>query len=307
VTLVLRRSELRRCVDLPVLVEELAQALAGYTGDGAQRLRTAPSATVTGMVLAPGLVPGIPAYTVKVHAKAPERRPAITGVICLHDLAHGDLLAVLDSGWLTAMRTGAGAALGAHGLAPSRARAIGVIGAGVQGRAQFRALWTLRRPASVQVHDAEPAAAASFADEISRDTGLSVRVRASAASVAADCDILLVATWSHRPVLTREQVRPGTHITSLGGDEPGKTELDAALLAGSLVVTDDERLARSILPRSDTTLPAVLRGEHPGRTSEDQITVYSPVGLPLQDCVVAWHAYERARRAGAGLTIDLEQ
>ena len=78
------------------------------------------------------------------------------------------------------------------------------------------------------------------------------------------------------------------------------------LLAEALVVTDNEELAAPVLPRADTTLGQVLRGEHPGRESADQITVYSPVGLPLQDCVIAWHAYRRAVAAGLGTSLHLE-
>lgn len=57
----------------------------------------------------------------------------------------------------------------------------------------------------------------------------------------------------------------------------------------------------------DTTVGAVLRGEHPGRQTDEQVTAYSPVGLPLQDCVIAWHAHRRAAARGVGLAVDLGQ
>ncbi len=104
-----------------------------------------------------------------------------------------------------------------------------------------------------------------------------------------------MATWSRTPLLGRADVRSGTHITSLGADEPGKAELNDDLLAASLVVTDDEQLYGDVLAKVDTTLPRLLRYERPGRTNPGQVTVYSPVGLPLQDVVAAWHAYQRAR------------
>ena len=267
-------------IDLPRLATELTDALrAGASGSG-QRIRAEVTPGITAMVLMPGLAPGIPAYTVKVHAKNPSRSPAITGVICLHDLATGDLLALIDSGPLTALRTGLGGALGAHLLAPPDARTVTVIGAGAQGRAQLEALAALRPVESVLVRDTDPAAAASFEAwvsslgiEVSRDEG----------------EIVLMATWSRVPVLRR--VRPGTHVTSLGADEPGKAELAAELLADALVVVDDPALAHVA---ADTTIGAVLRGEHPGRTSPDQVTVYSPAGLPMQDLVIAWHVYRNA-------------
>lgn len=98
----------------------------------------------------------------------------------------------------------------------------------------------------------------------------------------------------------------GTHVTSLGADEPGKVDLDPDLLAAALVVTDDQRLGAAIVPHVDTSLSRVLRGEHPGRQSNEQITVYSPMGLPLQDCVAAWHAYQGALALGLGTLSALE-
>jgi len=107
-------------------------------------------------------------------------------------------------------------------------------------------------------------------------------------------------------MLKLTDVRAGTHVTSLGADEPGKVELSPELLAASLVVTDDTRLAAPILTHVDTTLSRVLRREHPGRETDDQVTVYSPVGLPLLDCVAAWHAYRNALEHGVGTRVDLE-
>ncbi|MGW6931546.1 ornithine cyclodeaminase family protein [Lentzea sp. NPDC054927] len=283
-------------VDLPRLAAELTEALrAGASGSG-RRIRAAVTPDVTAMVLLPGLAPGIPAYTVKVHAKNPNRSPAIAGVICLHDLTTGDLLALIDSGPLTALRTGLGGALGAHLLARPEARTVTVIGAGAQGRAQLEALAALRPVKSVAVRDTDPAAAASFVEWAS---GLGIRASGAAAgaegsegsSEGSEGEIVLMATWSREPVLHR--VPPGIHVTSLGADEPGKVELGAELLADALVVVDDPELAHVA---ADTTIGAVLRGEHPGRTSADQVTVYSPAGLPMQDLVIAWHVYQNACR-----------
>ncbi|MGW4212255.1 ornithine cyclodeaminase family protein [Lentzea sp. NPDC004789] len=276
-------------VDLPRLAEELTVALRAGPAEPGHRVRVPVTADVTAMILVPGLAPGIPAYTVKVHAKNPNRSPAITGVICLHDLATGDLLALIDSGPLTALRTGLGGALGAHLLANPGARTVTVIGAGAQGRAQLEALAALRPIESVCVRDTNPAAAEAFTPW-AESLGI---------TAGPEGEIVLMATWSREPVL--HEVPPGTHVTSLGADEPGKTELAADLLAEALVVVDDPALAH--VP-ADTTIGAVLRGEHPGRTRADQVTVYSPAGLPMQDLVIAWHVYQNAcRRSPASVDI----
>lgn len=305
-TLLLTRSELQQSVDLPELVGELRSAMTDAPGENsARRVREPVGDAVTAMVLFPGLAGGVPAYTVKVHAKNPGRRPAITGVIALHDLTTGDLLAVMDSGWLTAVRTAAGAALGTTVLARADAAAVGVIGAGRQGRATLRALLEIRALARVDVHDIDVDAAQAWAADLRR-AGVDSRVRRTAGEVASGADVVLVATWSRTPVLSGADLEPGIHVTSVGADEPDKTELDLDGVPDALVVTDDAQLAADVLPRTDATLGAVLRGEHPGRTSSAQVSVYSPVGLPLQDAVVGWHAYCRAREAGRGTVVDLE-
>ena len=67
--------------------------------------------------------------------------------------------------------------------------------------------------------------------------------------------------------------------------------------------TDDQAVAA----RTDTTLSEVMRGEHPGRRFHDEITRDSPIRLSLQDCVIAWHAFRKARARGIGARIDLER
>lgn len=279
-------------IDLPRLADELTAALRAPVSPG-QRVRVPVTTDVTAMILVPGLAPDIPAYTVKVHAKNPNRSPAITGVICLHDLASGDLLALIDSAGLTALRTGLGGALGAHVLARPEARTVTVIGAGAQGRAQLEALAALRPIESVQVRDTNPAAVEKF---VARAEELGIKA-------GGDGEIVLMATWSREPVL--HQVAPGTHVTSLGADEPGKVELAQELLDDALVVVDDPELAHVA---ADTTIGAVLRGEHPGRTRADQVTVYSPAGLPMQDLVIAWHVYRNAcRKSPAVFDVGVSQ
>lgn len=304
-TLLLSQSQLQEAVDAAELAAELRRALADYREDEVAHRVGARLGTLTAMVLVPGLAAGVPAYTVKVHAKNPQRRPAINGVICLHDLASGALLAVMESGWLTALRTGIGAAVGTDVLARPDAQHVGVIGAGAQGRAQLSALGRFRRIDSVAVFDPDQQAAVAFREEMEASLGVEVRPVSSPALAAESSDIVLVATWATDPVLLAEHVRRGTQVTSLGGDEPGKQELDPRLLAEAVTVVDDRRLPGALAaPVIDATLSEVMRGDHPGRAAPTDITVYSPVGLPMQDCLSAWHAYCRAVDLAIGTEID---
>ncbi|MDH6454423.1 MULTISPECIES: ornithine cyclodeaminase family protein [unclassified Streptomyces] len=340
-TLLLTRGDLETVLEPQVCVDALRDGFrtADSVSIAGQRVRTDLPFPGTATALIPGLLPGVPAYTVKVNAKFPAARSALRGVICLHSSTDGELLALLDSATVTAWRTGLAAALGTHLLA-GRGEVVGVIGAGAQAEVMARGLAALRPRGELVVHDTSAERAAAFGV---RHGG---RVLSAAAEVAGAADIVLTATWSREPLLSLADTRPGQHFTSLGADEPGKRELAADLLDASVVVVDDRALAMrmGVLAGDGTeaaslgetatvgeaatpsevvavgeaatpagaaslgeavTLGEVVRGEHPGRRSATERTVYAPVGLPWQDLAVAWAAYRRAEREGVGRRVDL--
>lgn len=316
-TILLSRSDVARALDLASLADPLREAFRGYSaargGPRAQRVRSALPGPGSATVLFPGTAPGVPAYTVKVHAKFPAERPAIRGVLCLHDEATGRLLAVMDSTHLTAARTGLAGAIAADALARPGADEVAVIGAGAQGEWQLRALAALRPIRRALAHDADPARAEEFAERIGAELGIPIEPEPGLAPAAAGADILLVATWAREPFLHPGMLRPGAHVTTLGADEPGKAEASAALLQGALFVCDDRELALGmgaagnvgLGPEAiDAELGEVLSGAHPGRTSDGQITVYGGVGLPFQDAVAAWRIYREALALGIGSAFD---
>ena len=144
-TLLLPRSVVRELLTPAELYPRLRDAFVAYsttrTVSGqhvGSPLGLAPGAAAS--MNFPGLLPGIPAYTVKVHAKFPGRDPAIRGVLCLHDAESGGLLAIMDSTHLTALRTGLTATLGADVLARPDASSLAIVGAGVQGEFQLRTI-----------------------------------------------------------------------------------------------------------------------------------------------------------------------
>jgi ornithine cyclodeaminase len=264
----------------------------------------------TATALIPGLVNGIPAYSVKVNAKFPPSRPALRGVVCLHDAGTGELLALLDSATVTAWRTGLAAALGTHVLARACACAIAVIGAGVQADLVMRGLASLRAWDQLTVFDLDPGRAGLFAG---RHAASSAAVAFDPRDAARDADIIVAATWSRTPLLDDGDVKPGTHVTSLGADEPGKAELAPGLLRAGRVIVDDIPLALASgalgtagLTAADAagTLSQVLHETIPGRRSDAELTIYTPVGLPWQDLALAWAAYSHAMAAGLGAEFD---
>ncbi|MEU6183625.1 ornithine cyclodeaminase family protein [Streptomyces coeruleorubidus] len=311
-TILLGATELQRVVTPQAMVRALRQgfvaALATQTSP--QRVRQSlPTSSGSIAVLLPGLLPGIPAYTVKVNAKFPGADPAISGIVCLHDLETGELLALLDSSFVTAWRTGLSAALATDLLSPAGARAVGIIGAGAQADMTLRGLTRLRTVERVVIHDADDGRAHRMA-EVWQRAGLACQVVGSAREVARTCDSVVTATWSRRPLLHLPDVRPGAHITSLGADEPGKVELDGQLLRHARVIVDDLDLVMTSgalgsagLRREDAAavLGRIIDGTVPARTDAEQVTVYTPVGLPWQDLALSWATYQAALRDGVGV------
>src|SRR5262249_6372925 len=149
----------------------------------------------------PGLIAGIPAYTVKVNAKFPEAVPALRGVICLHSADDGTLLAVMDSAEITAWRTGLSAALATDLLAPPGGDTLGVIGAGAQARMVLHGLAALRRYDSVVVCDLAENRAREFAAAAETLTHAPAQVVTDPRQVAAAASTVVIATWTREPLL----------------------------------------------------------------------------------------------------------
>ncbi|MWA01887.1 ornithine cyclodeaminase family protein [Actinomadura sp. LD22] len=314
-TLLLSRSELE---SLLVPAECLDALRRGFTaaedGTVARRVVAKVPGQGTATALLPGVVEDVPAYTVKVNAKFPGSRPAVRGVVCLHDLGTGELLALLDSATVTAWRTGLAAALGTHALARPAADTVAVIGAGAQAELVMRGLAELRPVRGLTVCDLDAERAAAFAGRHGERLGARASVAADPRDAVRGAGIVVVATWARRPLLHAADIAPGTHVTSLGADEPGKAELAADLLEGARVVVDDVPLAVEMgvlagagldVKHAAGTLRDLLLGEVPGRVKDGEVTVYAPVGLPWQDLALSWTAYRAARAAGTGLETDL--
>ncbi len=315
-TLLLTRSETEALLEPAALLPGLPAAFRGYSldrGVRAQRVRSALSGPGTATVLFPGAAADIPAYTVKVHAKFPDQQPAIRGVLCLHDGQTGGLLAVMDSTHLTAVRTGLCSALAADVLARRDARAVAVIGAGVQGEHQLRSLHRMRSLGLVHVYDTAPERAQAFAARMRQSLGLMVEVSASAAAALQSAEMVFAATWARTPFILPGMLQPGTHVSTIGPDEPGKCEVSAEVIRDAVFVCDDRELAVSMGAIGGAKLGAdaihaelgeVIGGVHLGRTNAEQITVYGGVGLAFQDAVAEWQIYQAARSRGLGREID---
>ena len=227
--------------------------------------------------------------------------PTVMGIVVLSDASNGVPRALLDAAAVTALRTGAAAVLAAETLARPDAGPAAVIGAGVNGRAAAR---TFRaRGRDVVVWDV----ARERAEQVARELGADV---ADSADEALAADIVVSVTPGHEPVFRAGSLRPGQHASLMGADGPGKAEIAVEELARVRVFCDDweqashngdlvHAVSAGVLGRGAVTeLGAVLAGSAPGRTSDDEITVFDSTGLAIQDLAVALAALERFETDG---------
>jgi ornithine cyclodeaminase/alanine dehydrogenase-like protein (mu-crystallin family) len=304
VTRILTGRDLREILTIEDSLRALWDGFMSTSPIPGQRYRTDLPFMGTATALLPGTLEGVPAFSTKTNAKFPEARPALRGIVCVHSGLDGSMLGILDSATITAWRTGLAAAIATHLLAVPKASVIAVVGAGAQAALMIRGLQQLRGRLHVVVSDIDEERAADFAHTYGG------RTAASAQEAVDEAEIALFATWARDPIAL-EFVPTGMHITTLGSDEPGKHELTPTTLSRGLLVVDDVEQSHSmgVLAYSDrdadATISDIVKGRHPGRTSEAQNTIYAPVGLPWQDLSLAWLALQAAEKNEVGAVLQI--
>ncbi len=313
--LFLSRSDVVKCLDPRLLVESLAGAFKEHSQSEKTSLglnfRLGPG-TLTSSSL--GETSGIPALSHKVESRFPGRTIPTSGLIELFDQESGELFCLLESSHISAVSSALAAALATDLLANPQARRLAVVGTGTQGWLGVRFLLEMRNLEEVTLFDLQRKRSRAFAERLKKYPELRVTVCDALTDTVAQSDMLLCATWSRAPFLYQEMIMPGVHITSLGSDQVGKRELELDLLKSSSVFCDDRELAVTSGALWEVSggealvageLGEVLAGTAQGRASEEEITIYVPVGLPFQDLIAGWAAYERAMEKGLGQVLEL--
>lgn len=228
--------------------------------------------------------------------------PTVTGIVCLSDARDGRTLMVLDARAVTALRTGAVAAVAARALAREDARTVGIVGCGPNGAWAARCLAADGYGPGVCA-DLDESVAGALAAELGWEVG--------ERSAALGCDVVTCVTPGHTPVIEVGDLRAGTHLNMLGADAAGKAEATVEAVLRCEVFCDEweqashggelagavasGRLARG----SVGELGGVLAGEHPGRGTSDAVTMFDSTGLAIQDLAIAAAVLERWRAGEA--------
>ncbi len=241
--------------------------------------------------------------------------PTTMALLLLDDPETGAPLAVMDAGYLTAMRTGAVSGVATRHLARPNARTVGVFGGGVQARTQLMAAAAVRPIVSAAVYDTDAARAKTFAAEMTDTLGFPVVPVPNARAAVQGQDIVAIATSATEPILDGRWLAPGQHINAIGSHAPAHRELDTATVVRSKVFPDlrEACLAEAgdfLIPMKEGAITAdhlraglgeVVAGLKPGRESDDEITLFKSVGLALQDAATASLVYNKARCAKVGV------
>jgi ornithine cyclodeaminase len=264
-------------------------------------------------------IPGFDGFAIKVSPGFFDNPkiglPSLNGLMILFSATTGLVEAVyLDNGYLTDIRTAAAGAVAARHLAPSHVETAGVIGTGVQARLQMQAAHLVRPFARVLVHGRDMGKARDCAADLASMLGVGAEAVEDPAALVAESQLVVTTTPARHPVLMANWLHPGLHITAMGSDQDGKTEIDpAALIAADLYVCDSvsqcetrgelrAALAAGLWDgRTPPELGEVVTGRKPGRRSPDDITICDLTGTGAQDTAIATHV--RARFPAAGTVI----
>ncbi|WP_044440791.1 ornithine cyclodeaminase family protein [Agreia bicolorata] len=255
---------------------------------------------------------------VKLMADIPDNAvrglPTQRSTIMVSSILTGECIAILDGAIITRMRTAAASAVATRHLARSDSRVLGLVGAGKLAIEHVRAIRSVMGIDDVVVWSRSTDTVERFMTSL--DPGLRRTIVApDPRSVVENCDVLCTLTPSIHPIVEGAWLRPGQHVNAVGArPRPTHRELDGAAMARGTLIVDSAATARAksgdlleaiidgALPADVTLreLGAVIAGVEPGRTRDDEITVFDSVGLAAQDLAVAAEVIELARIRGIG-------
>lgn len=243
--------------------------------------------------------------------------PTIQGLVLLADANDGRPLAVLHSGAITRIRTAAATGVAIRHLAFPGSRRAALIGCGAQGFDQLRALGAELADPEVRLFDLDPSAAQALASR-AREFGIRAVTAPSLDSACRDADVIVTCTTAHTRFLHPGLVESATLIVAAGADHPEKCELDPALMAGSVIITDvtvqcaafgdlHHALTAGVVTTADVRaeLGQVVAGRIEARRTPHERVVFDSTGTAIQDVAAAELAWRCAREAGAGLPLPL--
>lgn len=302
---IVQAEEVRQRLTMPECIELMRTSL-----------RELEAGTYTQPLRSIALLPGeekfgfMPAYLgdcfgAKVLSAFPQNAgteyPSHIGYVLLFESTHGSFLGMADASVITEIRTGAVSGVATDLLARPDAHRLAIIGAGAQGRSHLGAMAAVRDIRSVAVYDQNAQAARRYCEEMAAQFGIPVTAADSAREAVEGADIVCTVTPSREPYLEADWIAPGTHINAVGAFTPTTREVTSALVAKAKLYADQVEAMRKecgeyLVPLQEGligpdhivgSLGDVLLGRAPGRSSEEEITLFDALGLAVEDVACA--------------------
>jgi ornithine cyclodeaminase len=328
--LILTARETASVLDL----DELRRAVAAAMVDVSEGRASMPARIGAQVAEHDGLLAAMPAYLPSVDGLAAKlvtvfprnagtARATHQAVVVVFDAATGQPSALVDGTSITAARTAAGSAISTERLARDGARVLTILGTGVQAHAHALAVSRVRNFDEVRIWGRNRVRARELAGALASEMQLRVEPEGDLASACTGADVVCATTHAAEPVVLRQLLEPGTHVTSVGYNVAGR-EVDSQTVVDALVVVESRDAVLAVPPAGATDLripieeglitPAhihaelgeLVAGRRDGRTSDEQITLYKSVGVAAQDVAAAALVLASARSRGIGVEIDMD-
>jgi len=318
--LLLSEADVKAILTMPMALE-LVEASFRRLAEGTavchprRRLHMAPKGIMNYMAASDsaGGYMGLKIYTISPNG--------VRFVLPLFNARSGEMCALIEADHLGQMRTGAASGVAARVMARADARTVGVIGTGYQARTQLEAVALARKLEIIRAFGRDAARRVKFANDMTARLGAPVVAVPSAEEAVRESDIVITATTASKPVIEGSWLNPGMHINAIGANFAEKQELDAEAVgrcdviaadwveqskieAGDLIQAFGTDLSRWASVRE---IPDIVAGKAPGRTNQNQITLFKSNGIAIEDVVVAGRIYEIAREKGMGREIPMWQ
>ena len=264
-------------------------------------------------------IAGLKIFTVIPNNPSKNNFPTTTASILLINPITGQLLALIEGSYLTAIRTGAASAVATRKLSKFDSTRIGIIGSGIQARFQLLSINKVRKIDLVSIYSPNKKHRKIFAGEMGSILGIDVKPVDSAKEVVMNSDIIVAATASKGPVIKGELLEDGVHINSIGSCSPDTREVDLQTINWAKVIVDKKEVALKeagdfIIPISKgklsescifAELGEILIRKKKGRTNLNEITLFKYHGLAVQDVLLSKRIYETAIQNQVGREVQL--
>lgn len=325
--LLLTKSDVIKVLDMPTTMSYVEKAFADlYSGNAIMPQRTPILINEhSGVALfMPAYIKSMGALGAKIVTVYKDNQtkhnlPTVLGTILILDEKTGKALAIMDGGYITAMRTGAVSGIATKYMARKDAKIASIIGSGIQAKTQVWATLVATKFDKYYVYSIDPPEKIdAFCKEMEEKHSIPFVPAQSAEEACSVADVLTLATSAKYPIIDADWLKQGCHINAIGAHSPNMRELDEKTVLKARIIADntDACLAEAgdfIIPMNEGKwdkskivgdLGAVIVGAVQGRTSDEQITLFKSVGLAIQDMSTALAVFNIALQKGVGIDFE---